>query len=107
MEDGDEAVAKTVEITVADTQNKPDVANTQAQQMYDRRGADIILDDRVWLAEDVYVYKGVTIGKNTVVAARSTVLKSLPEHCVAAGTPARVVKTGTTWNRSLNPSKWT
>ena len=70
-------------------------------------GADIILDDRVWLAEDVYVYKGVTIGKNTVVAARSTVLKSLPEHCVAAGTPARVVKTGTTWNRSLNPSKWT
>ncbi|MHA6667641.1 ABC transporter substrate-binding protein [Homoserinimonas sp. A447] len=41
---GDEAVAKTVEITVADTQNKPDVANTQAQQMYDRKSADIIMD---------------------------------------------------------------
>ena len=41
---GDEAVAKTIEIVVADTQNKPDVANTQAQAMYDRQNADIILD---------------------------------------------------------------
>ncbi len=41
---GDNAVAKTVEIITADTQNKPDVANTQAQQMYDRKSADIILD---------------------------------------------------------------
>lgn len=41
---GDDAVAKTVEIVTADTQNKPDVANTQAQQMYDRSNADIILD---------------------------------------------------------------
>lgn len=41
---GDDAVAKTVEIVTADTQNKPDVANTQAQAMYDRQNADIILD---------------------------------------------------------------
>ncbi len=41
---GDEAVATDIEIITSDHQNKPDVANTQAQQMYDRRGADIILD---------------------------------------------------------------
>lgn len=41
---GDEAVATEIEIVDADHQNKPDVANTQAQQMYDRRDADIILD---------------------------------------------------------------
>ncbi|WP_243855209.1 ABC transporter substrate-binding protein [Diaminobutyricimonas sp. TR449] len=41
---GDEAVAGKIEIVTADTQNKPDVANTQAQQMYDRSNADIILD---------------------------------------------------------------
>ena len=41
---GDDAVAKIIEIVTADTQNKPDVANTQAQQMYDRQSADIILD---------------------------------------------------------------
>lgn len=41
---GDEAVATEIEVIDADHQNKPDVANTQAQQMYDRRNADIILD---------------------------------------------------------------
>lgn len=70
------------------------------------KGANIVLEDRVWLAEDVYVYKGVTIGSNTVVAARSTVLKSLPANCVAAGTPAKIIKENTTWHRSLNPASW-
>lgn len=41
---GDKAVAQNIEVISADHQNKPDVANTQAQQMYDRKDADIILD---------------------------------------------------------------
>ncbi len=41
---GAKAVAKTIEIVTADHQNKPDVANTKAQEMYDRQNADIILD---------------------------------------------------------------
>ena len=41
---GDQGVAKTIEIVSADHQNKPDIANTKAQEMYDRQSADIILD---------------------------------------------------------------
>ena len=41
---GDQAVAKTVEIVQADHQNKADVANSKAQEMYDRQTADVILD---------------------------------------------------------------
>ena len=41
---GDKAVAKTVEVVTADHQNKPDIANSKAQEMYDRQKADIILD---------------------------------------------------------------
>ena len=41
---GDKAVAKTIEVIQADHQNKPDIANTKAQEMYDRQNADIILD---------------------------------------------------------------
>ena len=41
---GDKAVAKDIEIVQADHQNKPDIANTKAQEMYDRDKADIILD---------------------------------------------------------------
>ena len=41
---GDKAVAKNIEVVAADHQNKPDIANTKAQEMYDRQKADIILD---------------------------------------------------------------
>ena len=41
---GDKAVVDDVEVTSADHQNKPDVANTKAQELYERQGADVILD---------------------------------------------------------------
>jgi carbonic anhydrase/acetyltransferase-like protein (isoleucine patch superfamily) len=48
--------------------------------------------DNVWLGANVTVLKGVTIGARTVVAAGSIVTSNLPEDCVAAGNPARVVR---------------
>jgi branched-chain amino acid transport system substrate-binding protein len=41
---GDKAVAKDIEIVQADHQNKADIANSKAQEMYDRQKADVILD---------------------------------------------------------------
>lgn len=41
---GDKAVAKNIEIVTADHQNKADIANSKAQEMYDRQKADVILD---------------------------------------------------------------
>jgi branched-chain amino acid transport system substrate-binding protein len=41
---GDDAVVDDIEVTSADHQNEPDVANTKAQELYDREGADVILD---------------------------------------------------------------
>ena len=41
---GDRAVSKNIDVVTADHQNKPDVANTKAQELYDRQQADIILD---------------------------------------------------------------
>ncbi|MFI0350560.1 ABC transporter substrate-binding protein [Actinomadura sp. 9N407] len=41
---GDKAAAKEIEVVAADHQNKPDVANTKAQELYDRQLADVILD---------------------------------------------------------------
>ena len=41
---GDKAVAKDIEIVTADHQNKPDIANTKASELYERGGADVILD---------------------------------------------------------------
>ena len=38
---GDKAVTKNIEVVTADHQNKPDVANSKAQELYDRQGADV------------------------------------------------------------------
>jgi len=52
----------------------------------------IHLEDDVWLATGVKVMSGVRIGQGTIVAAGSVVTKDLPEHVLAAGSPARVIK---------------
>lgn len=41
---GDKAITKNISVETADHQNKPDVANTKAAEMYDRKAVDAILD---------------------------------------------------------------
>ncbi|MCC3764232.1 sugar O-acetyltransferase [Glycomyces sp. TRM65418] len=53
----------------------------------------IALGDNVWLGGGVIVCPGVAIGDNTVVGAGAVVTRDLPANVVAAGNPARVVRT--------------
>ena len=53
---------------------------------------DIVLEDDVWLATGVMVMAGVRIGRGTIVAAGSVVTRDLPPMVLAAGMPARVVR---------------
>jgi carbonic anhydrase/acetyltransferase-like protein (isoleucine patch superfamily) len=45
-----------------------------------------------WLGAGVIVLPGTAIGRNVVVAAGSVVRGTIPDHCVVAGVPARVVR---------------
>lgn len=53
----------------------------------------IVIGENCWIGRNVSIMKGVTIGDNSVVAANSVVTKSIPANCIAAGNPAKVVKT--------------
>ncbi|WP_375754010.1 acyltransferase [Vibrio sp. HN007] len=53
---------------------------------------DICLERDVWLANNVSVMAGVTIGQGTIVAAGSIVTKDLPPYVLAGGNPAKVIK---------------
>lgn len=53
---------------------------------------EIVINDQCWLATDVFVAPGITIGKGTVVGARSTVLNNLDSNSVYAGYPAKFIK---------------
>ncbi|MEO6302047.1 MAG: DapH/DapD/GlmU-related protein, partial [Bacteroidia bacterium] len=53
----------------------------------------IRIEDNVWLGEGAKILKGVTIGKNSVIGAGSIVVSDIPANVVAAGNPAKVIKT--------------
>lgn len=58
---------------------------------FDIYAQPIRIGEEAWIATDVFVAPGVEIGTGTVVGARSSVFKSLPDGVVAMGSPARVV----------------
>lgn len=52
----------------------------------------IVIGDNVWLGGSVTIVGGVTIGKNTIIAAGSVVTKDIPENVLAAGVPCKVLR---------------
>ena len=56
------------------------------------RDAGIEIGDHVWIGMHCCILKGVRIGRGSIVAAGSVVVRDLPENCLAAGVPAHVVR---------------
>lgn len=53
---------------------------------------DVVVGEDVWIASNVTLLAGVTIGRNANVAAGAVVTKSMPPYCVCGGVPAKVIK---------------
>jgi acetyltransferase-like isoleucine patch superfamily enzyme len=52
--------------------------------------APVTIGAYAWVASDVTVLKGVTIGAHSIVGSRSLVSRDIPPHSLAFGIPARV-----------------
>lgn len=50
------------------------------------------IGDDVWIAGNVTIVPGVTIGNNVVVAAGAVVTKDVPDNVLVGGVPARILK---------------
>lgn len=55
------------------------------------------IEDHVWIGKNVVILKGVTIGKDSVIAAGSVVTKSIPSGVLAGGVPAEILKENVNW----------
>lgn len=58
----------------------------------------VVLEENVWVGDSSIICKGVTIGKNSIIGAGSVVTSDVPANVVAAGNPAKIIK-------SLSPDK--
>lgn len=63
---------------------------------------NIDIADRVWIGRDVTLLKGAVLKSETIVATRSLVSRAFEEgFCVVGGVPAKIIKKGVRWDRSL------
>lgn len=54
---------------------------------------EVRIGKNCWIGMNSVILKGVTIGDNSIIGAGSVVNKDIPADSLAAGVPARVVKT--------------
>lgn len=52
----------------------------------------ILIEDNVWIGDKVSILPNVKIGKCSIIAANSVVTKDIPPYSIAAGIPAKVIK---------------
>lgn len=52
----------------------------------------IMIGDGCWIGGGAIILPGVTIGQGSVIGAGSVVTKDVPENCVAAGNPCKVIR---------------
>jgi len=51
---------------------------------------DVVIEDNVWLGNNVTVLGGVKIGEGSIIQAGSVVVSNIPKFSIAGGHPARV-----------------
>lgn len=54
--------------------------------------ADVIIHEDVWIGCNTTILKGVSVGRGSVVAAGTLVLKDVPPYSIVGGVPAKVIK---------------
>jgi len=59
---------------------------------FDMVDKKITIEDQAWIASDVFVAPGVTIGRGALIGARSSVFSDMPTGMICVGSPAKPVK---------------
>jgi acetyltransferase-like isoleucine patch superfamily enzyme len=84
------------------------IRSTDGHPIYDARtkkrlndAAPVTIGNHVWIADECLIFKGCIIGDASIVAARSIVTKQFGPNSLIAGSPAKVIKEGVTWERRI------
>ena len=53
---------------------------------------EIVIGNNIWIADKVSILPGVHIGDGCIIGANSVVTHDIPPYSLAAGSPAKVIK---------------
>ena len=67
--------------------------NAKRRAAGDEFAKPIVIGDNCWIGASVTICPGVTIGNDVVIGAGAVVTKDIPDSCVVAGVPARILRT--------------
>lgn len=80
-------MAPNVAIYTAGHPVHPDTRNSAYEY-----GIEVTIGDNVWIGGNTVICPGVHIGDNAVIGAGSVVTKDIPDWCIAAGNPCKVIR---------------
>jgi acetyltransferase-like isoleucine patch superfamily enzyme len=60
---------------------------------------DVKIGNHVWIGAHVQIVKNTIIEDGSVIGIRSLVSKNIPQNCIAAGNPAKIIKEKIKWDR--------
>lgn len=52
----------------------------------------VLIEPNCWIGQNAVILKGVTVGHHSIIGANSVVTRDVPPCSIAAGNPARVIK---------------
>lgn len=78
-------------VYISDNTHRYDDPETPVIRQEVRPLGETSIGDGSWLGENVCVF-GAKVGKHCVIGANSVVNRDIPDYCVAAGTPAKIIR---------------
>ncbi len=84
-------IANRVSLFAYDSHPRDPVARAAGLPAEAGSSRPIVIEDGAWICMGSIILKGVTIGKNAIVAAGSVVVEDVPPNSVVGGNPARVL----------------
>lgn len=70
------------------------VSNTlfQGRLKKNKQEGQVTIGNDVWIGHGATILQGVTIGNGAIIGAGSVVTHDVPDYCITAGNPARIIR---------------
>lgn len=70
------------------------------------KNKDLYIGKHVWLGYDSTIYAGANIGNGSIVESSSVVADTVPNNCIVAGNPVRIIRENVFWQFTGNNANY-